>query len=43
MNFVTINWNTNDGKVASTQVEEAKADVILQTLNKSTKAWISEV
>lgn len=42
MNFIRINWELNNGNTGTTEVNEEKADAVLQKLNTVTKAWISE-
>lgn len=41
MNFVTINFELNDGSISKTLIEEEKAIKFLTEVNKHTKAWIS--
>lgn len=43
MNFVTVKFELKDGTIASTLVDETKADIVIKKLNISTKAWVSEV
>jgi len=42
MNFTKINWKLNDGKTASTEINEEKVDATLEKLNSVTKAWKTE-
>ena len=43
MNFIRVNWELNDGKVASTYIQEEKRNAVLEKLKEVTNAWISEV
>ncbi len=41
MNFVTLNWELKDGRIASTEIPEVKATIALEKLNEVTKAWLT--